>query len=329
VSNTIKSPADASTNAKPEPDSFDDLAAEVRAEIRARINRPNIEFDDVITAARANLDQLIDKLIPVSKRGKTKGDELWSCNPTRVDMIPDSFSINTKTGEWHDFSNKDGGNIFTLWKLVNGLASNADAMFAIAKFIGVSERGPVVIKKTELGPIVEKYDYTDRDGKLLYQVTRHEPKTFRQRQPNGRGGWIPNLDGVKRVIYRLPEVEMYPDASVFLCEGEKDADRVASLSHCATTIAGDGKWTTDCVNALAGRNVFILEDNDVAGRNKSLAAATALHGIATSIRIVQLPSLAEKGDVSDWLNADAANTGRLVDVCVNSTEWYPTAAPQD
>ena len=80
-------------------DGFDDLAAEVRAEILARINRPNIEFDDVIAAARANLDHLIDELIPDSKRRKTKGDELWCCNPTRVDKDPTSFSINTKTGE--------------------------------------------------------------------------------------------------------------------------------------------------------------------------------------------------------------------------------------
>ena len=43
-----------------------------------------------------------------------------------------------------------------------------------------------------------------------------------------------------------PELLQYPDATVFICEGEKDADRVASLGHCATTVAG-GKWTDDCV----------------------------------------------------------------------------------
>ena len=70
-------------------------------------------------------------------------------------------------------------------------------------------------------------------------------------------------------------------------EGEKDADRVASLGHCATTVAG-GKWTEDCVKALADREVMILEDADEAGRKKALAAATALHGIAATIRIVRL-----------------------------------------
>jgi hypothetical protein len=61
------------------PDQFDEF------EIRARCNRLNIDFDDVRAAILANLDDLIDDLIPVSSRGKTKGDEFWCCNPTRPD----------------------------------------------------------------------------------------------------------------------------------------------------------------------------------------------------------------------------------------------------
>src|SRR5262245_54489201 len=38
--------------------------------------------------------------------------------------------------------------------------------------------------------IVAEYDYTDEHGDLLYQVVRFDPKDFRQRYPNGNGGWI-------------------------------------------------------------------------------------------------------------------------------------------
>ena len=110
--------------------------------------------------------------------------------------------------------------------------------------------------ETPKGRVVAKYDYTNQDGTLLYQVLRLEPKSFRQRRPNGNG-WIWQLDE-RRVIYRWPELLKYPDATVFVCEGEKDADRVASLGHCATAVAG-GRWTKECVQALTGHEALLGE----------------------------------------------------------------------
>jgi hypothetical protein len=121
------------------------------------------------------------------------------------------------------------------------------------------------------------YDYVDEKGELLYQVVRFKPKRFVQRRPKGNGAWIWDVEGCRRVPYRLPDLLKYPDASVFVCEGEKDADRVASLNQCATTVAC-GDWTEDCITPLAGRDVLILEDHDDAGRKKALEVAQALHG---------------------------------------------------
>ena len=177
------------------------------------------------------------------------------------------------------------------------------------------------------GRMVATYDYTDADGKLLYQVLRYEPKAFSQRRPDGNGGWIPKLEE-RRVPYRLSELKKFADASVFVCEGEKDADRVASLNLCVTTVAA-GKWTDECVKALAGRDVIILEDNDDAGRAKALAAARALHGTAKTIRIVSLPDLPDKGDVSDWLDADPRRAGKFVDTCFEAPLWVPPNAATD
>src|SRR5262245_9436272 len=176
------------------------------------------------------------------------------------------------------------------------------------------------------GRVVAAYDYADDKGELLYQVVRLEPKDFRQRQPDGKGGWLWHLNGVRRVPYRLQQLAQFPDATVFICEGEKDADRVEGLGHCATTVA-TGSWTADCVKALAARDVFILEDNDDAGRKKAQEAAAALHGQAKSVRIVRLPGLPEKGDVSDWLDADQRNAGKFVDVCFDAPLWTPAPAP--
>ena len=56
------------------------------------------------------------------------------------------------------------------------------------------------------GPIVSVYDYADENGQLMFQCVRHEPKDFSQRRPDGHGGWIWNLEGVRRVLFRLPHL---------------------------------------------------------------------------------------------------------------------------
>ena len=175
------------------------------------------------------------------------------------------------------------------------------------------------------GRIVAKYDYIDDAGTLLYQVLRLEPKSFRLRRPDGNGGWIWSLRRAPRSVSLAGTCCNFQTAPSFICEGEKDADRVAGLGYCATTVAA-GKWTEECVTALAGRDVIILEDNDNAGRAKALAAAQALHGTAKTIRIVLLPDLPEKGNVSDWLDADPRRAEKFVDVCFDVRVWTPDDA---
>src|SRR5262249_28201873 len=180
---------------------------------------------------------------------------------------------------------------------------------------------------------VATYDYTDADGTLLHQVIRYEPKGFSQRQPDGKGGWINNLDGCRRVPYRLPELLKYPDAEVYHCEGEKDANRLAGLGLCTTTVVG-GKMTDDCVKYFAGRNVVIIEDADRPGVHKALSTAQKLHGIANTIRVVRLPGHEHTADsrgkdVSDWLDEHPETTrDDLAAMCFDAPLWTPeTATP--
>ena len=86
------------------------------------------------------------------------------------------------------------------------------------------------------GQIVATYDYTDEHGELMYQVLRYDPKAFWQRRPDGNGGWIWSV-GERRVPYRWQDLKKFPDATVFVCEGEKDANRLTNLGHTATTAA--------------------------------------------------------------------------------------------
>jgi hypothetical protein len=144
--------------------------------------------------------------------------------------------------------------------------------------------------------IVAEYNYTDERGALLYQVVRYDPKDFRQRRPDGRGGWIWKK-GERQVLYHLPEV--LEAAIVFTVEGEKDVEALRSYGFTATTSAGGAKapWLPSYTEALRGREVIIVPDADVPGRQRAVTIARALLGKVARL-IVWEPEGAK--DISDW-----------------------------
>jgi len=156
------------------------------------------------------------------------------------------------------------------------------------------------------GRIVKTYDYTDEHGKLLYQVVRFDPKDFRQRRLDGQGGWIWNTKGVRKVLYRLPELlAANPSEPVFIPEGEKDVEKLRSMELIATcNVGGAEKWRNEYNEPLRHRPTVIIQDNDDSGSKQAEQVAHSLHGIAASVKVVALPNVPESGDVSDWLGDD-------------------------
>ena len=174
--------------------------------------------------------------------------------------------------------------------------------------------------------IVGAYDYRDRSGELLFQVVRYDPKDFRQRRPDGTGGWMWSVKGVERVLYRLPELmAAHRDEIVFICEGEKDADNLAALGLVATTAPGGaGKWRqVPDLSALSGRRVVALPDNDSERQGLSHCedVAASLAPIAASVKVLQLPHLAPTGeDVSDWI-ARGGTAASLIELARACPDW--------
>ena len=85
--------------------------------------------------------------------------------------------------------------------------------------------------------IVAEYCYRDEAGTPLYHVVRFDPKDFRVRRADGQ--WT--LSGVRRVLYRLPDLQ--GKSTAYIGEGEKDADRLRAIGLPATTaFGGAGKW---------------------------------------------------------------------------------------
>ena len=162
--------------------------------------------------------------------------------------------------------------------------------------------------------IVKTYDYRDESGELLYQNCRYVPKTFRQRRPNGEG-WIWNLNGTRRVLYRLQELlRADPEQWVFCVEGEKDADNLIERGFIATTAGAAHNWKTELAEFLSDRKVCVLHDNDLAGEKLAERVVKDCRKVGCpDVRRVDLPDAKEKEDVSDWLN-DGGTKEKLLEL---------------
>lgn len=175
--------------------------------------------------------------------------------------------------------------------------------------------------------IVQVYTYTCERGLPLFETVRYEPKDFRQRQPDGCGGYIYNLQGVRRVLYRLADLYNSPrDVLVFVVEGEKDADRLAELGQLATSAPMGAKaaWLPEYTEELENRPVAIIADNDDAGREHAEKVAAALKGRALWVKVLNLSGLPPKGDVSDWLDA-----GNSIDDLYAQVDATPMASERE
>lgn len=172
--------------------------------------------------------------------------------------------------------------------------------------------------------IVAVYDYTDETGKLLFQTVRFEPKDFRQRKPDGKEKWIWSLSNVRLVPYRLSAIMKEP--SVFIVEGEKDADNLWKIGIPTTcNPMGAGKWRQEWSKFFEGKEVFILPDLDEPGRKHAVDVGKKLYGHAFRIKIIELPKKADVKDVSDWLSHGGTKAD-LLKLAKEAKEWHPTSS---
>jgi len=166
------------------------------------------------------------------------------------------------------------------------------------------------------------YDYVDETGKTLYQVLRYHGKEFKQRKPDGRGGYHYGLGDVRRVPYRLDKIINAP--FVALAEGEKDVHTLEHLGIVASCSSGGAGnvFKPEAAEFFRGKDIAIFPDNDDPGRKYAIKTAEALNGIAKSIKIIELPDLDVKQDVTDWV-FKGGNKQKLRELYARAQFWSP------
>ncbi|MBR0693622.1 AAA family ATPase [Bradyrhizobium lablabi] len=251
-----------------------------------------------------------------------------------------SLTVNDQKGIWFDHATNEGGDVLQ-WLQKDGL-SFADAVADLASIAGVplpNGNGQAPPRKQPAKKqepkakreITATYDYTDAQGELLYQVVRLEwiedgerHKTFRQRRPDPEkpSEWLWNLEGISHGLYRLPDLrEAGVDETVYLPEGEKDVETLIGFGLVATTNSGGAKnWRNDHAEALRGRDVVVMVDNDDPGRERGKTIVAALYGIASRVRVLDFsrrdiwPEAPKGADVTDWVKAREGTAEELAEI---------------
>lgn len=224
---------------------------------------------------------------------KKKGGEHYAVCPFHGDKSP-SFRVNETKQTWFCDPCGIGGSVIDFVVKRHGL----DVKGALQRLSGELEargaRGAGPVKES----LVCSYPYTDANGKLLFEVCRFVPKTFRQRHKGPDGAWVYNMQGVTRVLYRLPEITAAAD--VIVCEGEKDCDSLAKLGFPATCNSmGAGKWLESYSDTLKGKTVFVIPDNDAPGRAHADAVIASISGKAKRIFEITVPGPTK--DITDFI----------------------------
>ncbi len=204
-----------------------------------------------------------------------------------------SFSINPETGLWSCHSGcQRGGDLIELEKALTGM-SFPEARESVCRIVGRSSDAN--------GELAMQYSYQDSTGAPIYRKVRRSGKSFRWEMLGSDGKWTPGLKGVTRVLYNLPDV--ISAETVVYCEGEKDAKRLREAGFVATTAGAASDWRPEFAQEFEGKTVIVLYDNDAPGKKHALQVCRALLPVAVEVKLVDLPGVSEKEDVSDWLDA--------------------------
>jgi len=277
--------------------------------------------------AAINVPDLCKELVPSLKPVGTDGKQALGLCPFHAEKKP-SFAVRLTDGAYNCKSpscGKHGTWVAGLLQAVRGL-DFATAMNELEGRAGLSRSNIKTIPPKTTG----SFEYFDAVGTLAYTKERKEARDGKHfvfihldaagAAQKGRG------EGKPALLYRLPEI-LQAD-TVYFTEGEKHADFLHGWNFPATSLdcGAQSRLTAEQIGQLAGKNLVILPDNDVPGRQYAENIAAAMHGKAVSIKVIPLPGLPDKGDVMDWQKSrgnDKAELTRLVDL---APVWTPTEA---
>ena len=186
---------------------------------------------------------------------------------------------------------------------------------------------PIRLRRGKGEPGDATYQYPGADGVVSYEVLRRYwggKRHIFQRAWND-GGWVNTIKDVDPLPYCLPELlAAPPGATVYITEGEKDADRLAAAGAIATTNQGGCGMAADVWPVLApyfaGLDVVVIPDHDKPGYDRANLICQILTGVADRVRFAALPLTEAGADLSDWMD-DGGTLDELEGIAAPLAAW--------
>lgn len=175
-------------------------------------------------------------------------------------------------------------------------------------------------------PNVE-YIYSDKLKKIRYYIQNNGQwkKSFYWQHKDESGKWQSGKGICKVPLYKQNLLlNVPPDETVFIVEGEKDCDTMTDKLHFRAVSAPNGatkrgtknKWNSDYNSLFRNLNVAVIPDNDEVGRAYAETIANELLPYAKSVKIVNLcdewVDLKDKGDITDVYETEQPERGMSV-----------------
>lgn len=199
----------------------------------------------------------------------------------------------------------------------------------ITRAIGLSMRDlfqspPQGIKTPK--PASIEYRYGDRLKKIrFYKWTNGKwQKSFCWQHKDDNGSWQKGRGGINPPLYKQELLNNIADHTIYIVEGEKDADTMTDKVGLLAVSAPDGatkgskgkKWDKRFNSLFTGVNVVIIPDNDEAGKNFASLVANELLTVAHSVKVLDLctewENLKEKGDITDIYENEQPSRNKTV-----------------
>jgi putative DNA primase/helicase len=196
------------------------------------------------------------------------------------------------------------------------------------KFFKAGDKGPRPYSNEK-----RRHVYCKGGVPIKIKIMKHgEERAFiayRVGDADSEAGWqFSKPHGLEEVPYVSSDNPFGPNADieriVFWTEGEKDTDTISKLGGLSFSFGGTGDGLPKgCELYCVDRNIVIVADNDVSGREHAEAKAALASKVAASVRVISFPELPAKGDVSDWIEG-GKTFANLKECVIAAGPWTPS-----